>query len=195
AAGTLFMSATMAQAALTDNLIAHFQFENNLNSSGSVVLAAPSVTGTPTYEAGQDPYFGNALRLPGASGFYVQYDSDTTPLSLTGGTSYTVSFQFRLEGNSGQHSDRIFATDGGDAPGLNAWGMRIDNAANNRQFHWRHGGNPEHASGTPLELDRWYNVAVVYDADTDWLRVIVDGKVVNAVQPTPNITHASDLRI
>ncbi len=194
AAATLFMTASLSQAALTDGLIGHFQFENSLNNSGSVVLNAPTVVGTPTYEAGQDPFFGNALRLPSASGFYIEYDSAATPLNLIG-TSYTVSFQIRIDQFNAPHN-RLFATDNGAANGLNAWGMRIDKPASGpARLHWRHGNGAEHLISTELETGEWYDVAVVYDQGAG-LRLFING-VLNNYHPNPpgTITEALNLRI
>lgn len=194
-------SAALGLAAVqpaTAALVAYFPFENSLSSGGTVALPAPTVSGTPTYVAG-DTGFGQALKFPGGTGLYIQYASAGTAIDLDS-TSYTISAKIKLDSEVSGVQMRMFATDDatGSPDSLASWGIRSNGAENLR---WRHGnveGDSPVSGANGMTPGQWYNVVMRYDASTSSRQLIVNNYVVeqyNATVPAGAVNHNLNLRM
>ncbi len=178
------------QAQITQDLVLHLPFDNNLTNAGSGAGITPTApNGVEAYVAGQ--VGAGALSLPGDGTGYVSL-GDPSDLSFGTSTDFTYAFWIRLTGDLSNLPSNPYVTrtpilnrsdddDGSRADG--GWTAQIIVDGQGRpnetqyEFHW-HGENEGRASqyvkeseygdllGNFASTDEWTHIAVVTDRDT-----------------------------
>lgn len=127
-----------------------------------------SLTGDPQWVSGK---FDNGLATDSDDSVEVP---DANALDFTG-DGFTVAFWLQPRGTPDGDRRQLFVKGDGTSNGGRNYAMWLRPNANTIHFRVDPGNQGISATGTELDVGRWYHIAGVYDPDNNELRFYLDG--------------------